>query len=181
MAVGWNGMYIISDNGKKIEKLESVAYAKSVGYGAPEKAGGENTLFIYGKPTWDDVDGIYRSTDGGKTWVCINTDHLYGGTGNGNFLVGDMDEFGTVYMSTVGCGIIYGRLASNSTQPFLEALQIWMAAVASPSLTLTIAVGRISSCRSFSLRKGNPYFSENASGKACKSVSEGKRINRSRT
>ena len=28
-----------------------------------------------------------------------------------------MDEFGTVYMSTVGCGIIYGRLASNSSQP----------------------------------------------------------------
>lgn len=117
MAMGWNGMYIITENGKKIEKLESVAYAKTVGYGAPEKAGGENTLFIYGKPTWDDTDGIYRSTDGGKTWVCINTEHLYGGTGNGNFLVGDMDEFGTVYMSTVGCGIIYGRLASNSSQP----------------------------------------------------------------
>ncbi|MCQ2468490.1 MAG: 1,4-beta-glucanase [Ruminococcus sp.] len=117
MAVGWNGMYIISDNGKKVEKLETAAYVKSVGYGAPEKSGSPNTLYIYGKPDWDDAEGIYRSTDAGKTWVCINTDHLYGGTGNGNFIVGDMNEFGTVYMSTVGCGIVYGRLSDGKTQP----------------------------------------------------------------
>ncbi len=115
MAVGWNGMYIITEKGTKAEKLETVAYAKCVGYGAPEKSGGPNTLYIYGKPTWDDVDGIYRSTDAGKTWVCINKDHLYGGTGNGNFLVGDMDEFGNVYMSTVGCGIICGKLSDGKT------------------------------------------------------------------
>ena len=78
-----------------------------------------NTLFMYGKPGADDEEGIYRSTDGGKTWVCINTDHLYGGTGNGNYLVGDMNEFGKVYMSTVGCGIICGYLSDGEpeTQP----------------------------------------------------------------
>ena len=45
--------------------------------------------------------------------MCINTEHLYGGTGNGNYLVGDMDEFGKVYMSTVGCGIVYGQIAGS--------------------------------------------------------------------
>lgn len=114
MAAGWYGMYIISDSGKKIEKLDTVFYAKCVGYGAPEKKGGVNTLFIYGKPEESDPEGIYRSTDGGATWVCINTDHLYGGTGNGNYLVGDLDEFGKVYMSTVGCGIVYGQLAGST-------------------------------------------------------------------
>ena len=112
MAVGWNGMYIITDGGSKIEKSD-VFYAKTIGYGKPEKAGGMNTLFMYGKPAENDAEGIYRSTDGGKSWVCINTDHLYGGTGNGNFLVGDMNEFGKVYMSTVGCGIIYGKMSSE--------------------------------------------------------------------
>lgn len=116
MAVGWNGMYIITDGGKNIEKSD-VFYAKTIGYGAPEKDGDPNTLFIYGKPDEDDVEGIYRSQDGGKTWVCINTDHLYGGTGNGNFIVGDMNEFGKLYMSTVGCGIVYGEVSNGSVEP----------------------------------------------------------------
>ena len=113
VAGGWNGMYKITDGGKTIEKLDNVSYAKTVGYGAPEKKGGLNTLFIYGKPADSDPEGIYRSTDGGKTWLCINTNHIYGGTGNGNYLVGDLDEFGKVYMSTVGCGIVYGQVAGT--------------------------------------------------------------------
>ncbi len=118
IAGGWYGMYKISNNGSSIEKLDNVYYAKTVGYGAPEKTGGLNTLYIYGKPSSSDPEGIYRSTNGGKSWDCINTDHLYGGTGNGNYLVGDMDEFGKVYMSTVGCGIVYGKLAgSGSSTP----------------------------------------------------------------
>jgi len=113
MAVGWNGLYIISDNGTKIDKTD-VFYAKTLGYGAPEKEGAPNTVFMYGKPEESDPEGIYRSTDECKTWVLINTDHIYGGTGNGNFLVGDMNEFGKVYMSTVGCGIVYGELSDGS-------------------------------------------------------------------
>ena len=117
VAGGWYGLYLTKDGGKTAEKLESVFYAKTVGYGAPESAGGPNTLYIYGKPAESDPEGIYRSTDAGQTWVCINTDHLYGGTGNGNYLVGDINEFGTVYMSTVGCGIVYGKLSNGSSKP----------------------------------------------------------------
>lgn len=113
MAVGWNGLYIISDNGTKIDKTD-VFYAKTLGYGAPEKEGAPNTVFMYGKPEESDPEGIYRSTDECKTWVLINTDHIYGGTGNGNFIVGDMNEFGKLYMSTVGCGIVYGELSDGS-------------------------------------------------------------------
>lgn len=113
MAAGWEGLYIITEEGTKAEKLDNVFYCKTIGYGAPEKKGGVNTLFMYGKPDEKDEEGIYRSTDGGKSWDCINTDHIYGGTGNGNFLVGDMNEFGTVFMSTVGAGIICGKLSDN--------------------------------------------------------------------
>lgn len=116
MAVGWNGLYIITEEGKKAEKTD-VFYAKTIGYGAPEKKGGPNTLFMYGRPEDSDPEGIYRSTDEGKTWVLINTDHIYGGTGNGNFIVGDMNEFGKLYMSTVGCGIVYGELSTGGSDP----------------------------------------------------------------
>ena len=116
---GWYGMYRASVKSGKatITKIDGVSYCKTVGYGAPEKSGGVNTLYMYGKPLESDPEGIYRSTDAGKTWLCINTEHLYGGTGNGNFLVGDMQEFGKVYMSTVGCGIVYGALADSTKPP----------------------------------------------------------------
>ena len=120
MAVGWEGLYKITDQGKSITKLQNISYAKCIGYGAPAVAGNVNALYLYGKPQASDTEGIYRSDDGGETWVCINTEHLYGGTGNGNFLVGDMDEYGKVYMSTVGCGIICGSLQGNSTGQTVE-------------------------------------------------------------
>lgn len=116
MATGWNGVYSITEGGTKVEKTD-VFYCKTLGYGAPEKAGGLNTVYMYGRPSESDPEGIYRSTDGGKSWDCINTGKLYGGTGNGNFLVGDMDEFGTVYMSTVGTGIVCGKLSDGTKPP----------------------------------------------------------------
>ncbi len=116
LGAGWNGAYYVTDFGKNIEKLDSVFYCKTIGYGAPEKEGDVNTLYMYGQPEESDPQGVYRSTDAGKTWVAININHLYGGTGNGNFLVGDMNEFGTVNMSTVGCGIVYMSL-DDGTDP----------------------------------------------------------------
>lgn len=121
LGAGWNGAYISTDYGKTTTKLENVSYCKTISYGAPEKEGDVYTLYMYGKPQETDVEGIYRSQDSGETWVLINSETLYGGTGNGNFLCGDMNEFGTVYMSTVGCGIIYGKLSEtpgpNPTDP----------------------------------------------------------------
>ena len=112
LAGGIRGIFVFTENGTKKTEIP-FSFAKCIGYGAPEKSGGPNTLFVYGKPEESDPEGIYRSTDAGKTWVCINKDHLYGGTGNGNYLVGDLNEFGKVYMSTVGCGIVYGELAGS--------------------------------------------------------------------
>lgn len=117
LAAGWYGAYIATDYGQTITKLDNVYYCKTMGYGAPEHEGDPNTLYMYGQPDAADPEGVYRSTDSGESWVLINQSHLYGGTGNGNFLVGDMNTFGTVYMSTVGCGIVQGQLSGSSTLP----------------------------------------------------------------
>ena len=110
IAAGYYGAYLVTDYGKTITKMDNVSYCKTMGYGAAEKDGDPYALYMYGKPADSDPEGIYRSTDCGKSWVLINQNHLYGGTGNGNYLVGDMNTFGTVYMSTVGCGIVVGKV-----------------------------------------------------------------------
>ena len=102
IAAGYYGAYLVTDYGKTVTKMDNVSYCKTMGYGAAQKEGDPYTLYMYGKPA--------DSTDCGKTWVLINQNHLYGGTGNGNYVVGDMNTFGTVYMSTVGCGIVVGKI-----------------------------------------------------------------------
>ena len=145
---GWYGLYHASVKSGKaaVEKIDGVSYCKTVGYGAPEKKGGVNTLYMYGKPLESDPEGIYRSTDAGKTWVCINTEHLYGGTGNGNFLVGDMSQFGKVYMSTVGCGIVYGEITDSSAVPGTTPAKTTAAPVqttSAPAKTTAAPAGKI--------------------------------------
>jgi hypothetical protein len=62
-------------------------------------------VYIWG--TVGGVTGMFRSTDQGASWTRINDDaHQYGGMGQGNFVMGDMDVFGRAYMSTVGRGLV---------------------------------------------------------------------------
>ncbi len=138
LGAGYYGLYNVTNGGKTVKKIDSVYYCKTVGYGAPEKAGDVNTLYMYGKPQETDPEGIYRSQDSGNTWVLINKDKLYGGTGNGNFLVGDMNEFGKVYMSTVGCGIVYGELSDTPKPPVTTAVTTTKTPTTSTTIITTV-------------------------------------------
>lgn len=85
----------------------AVTAASAVGIGKAAPNAAYPTVYIWG--TVSGVTGVFRSTDQGLTWERVNDDlHQYGGTGNGNFVVGDMNTYGRVYMSTVGRGIVYG-------------------------------------------------------------------------
>jgi xyloglucan-specific exo-beta-1,4-glucanase len=69
------------------------------------------SLYIWGKPTASDPIGLYLSDDEGENWVRINDDqHQFGGPGNAQFVKGDMNVYGRVYMSTVGRGVIVGEM-----------------------------------------------------------------------
>ena len=66
---------------------------------------------------WGKVTGgitnnaLYCSTDQGATWQRINDYmHQYGGLGNANFVDGDVNMYGRVFMSSWGRGIIYGDI-----------------------------------------------------------------------
>ncbi|MBV7536213.1 hypothetical protein KW842_10585 [Duganella sp. sic0402] len=52
--------------------------------------------------------------DGGATWLRINDNqHQDGGLDDAQFVVGDMNSFGNVFMSTAGRGIVFGKPADQ--------------------------------------------------------------------
>jgi photosystem II stability/assembly factor-like uncharacterized protein len=95
------------DGGAHFAMLPGVGYCGAVGFGKAAAGQAYPAVYIWG--AIGTVRGIHRSVDGGATWVRINDDaHQYGGPGDGQFIVGDMNRFGVVYMSTAGRGIAYG-------------------------------------------------------------------------
>lgn len=108
VALRGNGLARSTNSGASFSKLARVSSCSAVGFGKTMSGASYPTVFI-----WGSVDGgrrgIYRSTDAGANWIRVNDDaHQFGGPGNGQFIVGDMNTEGVVYMSTVGRGIVYG-------------------------------------------------------------------------
>ena len=107
VALNGGGLARSTDSGASFARLANVATAGAVGFGKAAPGAGYPTLYIWG--TVGAVRGLFRSTDQGANWTRINDDaHQYGGPANGRFVIGDMNTFGVVYMSTAGRGIAYG-------------------------------------------------------------------------
>ena len=111
-------------NGIASAKLTSVSTCDAVGLGKPAEGKTYPTLYIWGTPVGA-VLGIHRSDDMGVTWTRINDDaHEFGGPGNGNFVMGDRNVYGRVFMSTAGRGIVYGDKTSGTGFFFLQQEKI---------------------------------------------------------
>jgi len=112
VALKSGGLVRSVDGAAHFAALDAVRYCGAVGFG--KAAPGHDYPAVY---IWGDVKGVrgvYRSDDAGATWTRVNDDaHQYGGPGDGQFVVGDMNRYGVVYMSTAGRGIVYGRPAAN--------------------------------------------------------------------
>lgn len=106
---GWNGSALYANTGSatspKMTAVASVQTAYRLGFGMAAPGSKYLTMFLDGQVAgqW----GIYRSTDGGSSWIQINdASHQWGGT---TVICGDMRTFGTVYLGTAGGrGIIWG-------------------------------------------------------------------------
>lgn len=106
---GWNASALYANTGSaaspKMAAVSSVQTAYRLGFGMAAPGSKYLTLFLDGQVAgqW----GIYRSTDGGSSWIQINdASHQWGGT---TAICGDMRTFGTVYLGTAGGrGIIWG-------------------------------------------------------------------------
>ena len=108
IAGSW-GLSRSTDSGSSFTALGSLTRANAVGFGKSAPGRSFPSVYIWG--TVGGVTGLYRSTNQAVSWDRINDDsHEFGGPGNGNFVMGDMNIYGRVYMGTVGRGIIYGSI-----------------------------------------------------------------------
>jgi photosystem II stability/assembly factor-like uncharacterized protein len=106
------GLARSTDGGAHFGAVAPVRYCGAVGFGKAAPGHDYPAVYIWGEVAG--VRGIHRSIDAGATWTRINDDaHQYGGPGDGQFIVGDMNRYGVVYMSTAGRGIVYGKPAAN--------------------------------------------------------------------
>lgn len=125
------GLTRSTNSGQSFSKINGVTYCEAVGLGKAAPGSSYYAIYIWG--TVNNVTGVFQSTDEGASWVRVNDDaHQYGGPGNGQFVIGDMNVYGRVYMSTVGRGIVYGELQTN--QPPTVSLT-------SPSNNATVCSG----------------------------------------
>ena len=100
-----NGLTYTTNSGTSWTTVPNVTYCKAVGFGKAATGATYHAVYIWG--TVSGVKGIFRSTDQGATWTRINDDaHEWGGVGNGNFVMGDMNVYGRAYMGTVGRGMV---------------------------------------------------------------------------
>lgn len=99
------------DTGSPSVKNIALSSCTCIGVGKSRNEGEYPALYMWGRKTAAQPIGLYRSDDAGETWVRINDDqHQFGGPGNAQIVSGDMNEYGRVYMSTVGRGVVTGKL-----------------------------------------------------------------------
>ncbi|MDN4051608.1 exo-alpha-sialidase [Massilia sp. YIM B02763] len=98
------------DGGAHFDDVAGVRWCGALGFG--KAAPGKDVPAVYIWGTVGGVRGMYRSIDDGVSWVRINDDaHQYGGPGDAQLVVGDMNRYGVVYMTTAGRGIVFGKPA----------------------------------------------------------------------
>ncbi len=119
-----------TDGGKTWSEAKGIGYCEAVGYGISKTGTGYPAIYAFGKV--GDVLGVFVSDDKGESWTRVNDDaHEYGGLANGEFVMGDMNTYGVVYMSTAGRGIAVrvpsdwnmGTSSSGGTTKVLPAVK----------------------------------------------------------
>jgi hypothetical protein len=111
-----SGLARSTDSGTTFSMVSGVSQAAAVGFGKAAPGASYPALYIWG--TVGGVRGIHRSIDAGASWVRINDDaHEFTGPGNGQTVIGDMNTYGVVYMTTAGRGIVYGKPQESASVP----------------------------------------------------------------
>jgi hypothetical protein len=132
------GLWHSTNSGASFTQLTNVAQADIIGFGKP--APGKTYPAMYTSAKIGGVRGIFRSDDGGASWIQINdSQHQYGVTNA--TITGDPQTYGTVYLGTNGRGIIVGTLANApagfTLAPSAAAVSVTQGSSATDTITVT--------------------------------------------
>lgn len=106
----FHGLYL-KRAGQAFQRLPAVSEIHAFGFGRAAPGSTEPALYLVG--TVAGRYGIFRSTDGAKTWQRINDDaHQWGLILQ---ISGDPKVFGRVYVGTHGRGVLYGDPQPRAT------------------------------------------------------------------
>ncbi len=103
------GLWHSTDGGITYTKMATVTGADSIGFGMAAPRHRVDAIYIAGNV--GGVRDIYRSDDGGNSWVQINDPRHQFSTAC--CVTGDPRVYGRVYLGTNGMGIWYGDIARN--------------------------------------------------------------------
>ncbi|CAN7360736.1 cellulose binding domain-containing protein [Pseudoduganella sp. LjRoot289] len=106
------GLTHSTDSGATFGKISAVSNCATVGVGKAAPGAAYPALYVWG--TVGAARGMLRSTDLGASWVRVNDDaHQFGGIGYSPVITGDMNNYGAVYMNSMGRGAVYGMVAAD--------------------------------------------------------------------
>ncbi len=112
LTAGNGALYHSTDGGVSLRLVSSVATVATLGFGRAAPGASYPTIYLAGLV--GGVQGIFRSTDEGASWLRINDDqHQYAWIGQ--TITGDPHVFGRVYLGTNGRGILSGAPVGGSS------------------------------------------------------------------
>jgi photosystem II stability/assembly factor-like uncharacterized protein len=100
------GLFHSTNAGLSFARVDGGIFVTALGFG--EAPSGHHYPALYALGAKDGLDAIWRSDDGGVSWIRINdTRHEYGR--RFRCISGDPRVFGRVYVGTDGRGIVFGQ------------------------------------------------------------------------
>jgi hypothetical protein len=105
-----NRLYHSGNGGRSFAEVKTNLGVEALAFG--KAARGEDYPALFTIAWSDQLRGVFRSDDAGKSWVRVNDDaHEYGR--RFRCIAGDARVFGRVYVGTDGRGIVYGDPAKG--------------------------------------------------------------------